>query len=122
MVLLLLEGLAILGSQFAIVHLAHVALFLIKCPFLLLQVAGLMAAKFAAFDALANARLLVVFTVLDGQRLLWSFGCSRALGESCRCEQRCDGECSHSVSHGIRYRPLLLGHSRVFSLHRVQTR
>src|SRR5438105_7298552 len=124
MVLLLVEGLAILGSQFAIIHLSHVALFLVKSVLLLLQIAGLVTGELAALDALVNAGLLVVLALPNSHRLLSGIGCScsRVLSESCRCEQRCDGESNHSIFHGYRYRPLLLGHPRVLSLHRVQTR
>src|SRR5438874_13689186 len=117
MVLLLVEGLAILGSQFAIIHLPHVALFLVKCVLLLLQIAGLVTGELAALDALVNAGLLVVLALPNSHRLLIGCSCSRALSESCRCEQRCDGESNHSIFYGYRYRPLLLCHPRVLCLH-----
>ncbi len=84
LVLLLVEGLAVLLGQLAVVHLAHVSLFLIQRVFFLFQVAGFMLRKLAALHALMNPILLIFFALTDG----WLFVIAIGSGEACCCEHR----------------------------------
>lgn len=84
LVLLLIEGLAILLGQLAVIHLAHVALFLVQRMFFLLQVAGFVLRELAALHALMNPILLIFFPLTDS----WLFVVAVGSGEACRCEHR----------------------------------
>ncbi len=87
LVLLLVDGLAILLGKLSVIHLAHVALFLIQRVFLFLQVARLVTSKLTALHALMNPILLVLFALTDGWLLVITVGS----GEACRCQHRRDG-------------------------------
>lgn len=78
LVLLLLDGFAVLFGQVAVVLRGHASLFLIDAGFLMLEVAGFAGGELAALDALSDAVLLIFLALVDGWR--WG-GCSWGLGE-----------------------------------------
>ena len=78
LILLLLDGFAILFGQVAVVLCAHAFFFFVYAGFLMFEVAGFAGGELAALDALSDAVLLVFLALVDSGR--WGGG-GGGLGE-----------------------------------------
>ncbi len=92
-----MQSLAILLGEVAVILRSHAALFLIDAGLLVLKTRGLAGAELAALDALRDAILLVLLTLVDVVVVLdgscgWRGWCLGEYGEWCEAESGNKGE------------------------------
>ncbi len=101
LVLLRMQGLAILCGQMAVILCTHPALFAVDACLLVLKAAGFTRCQLAALDALPDAILLIDLTLVNV--LVVCPGCGGCgLGNQCRRrEDKSGGKNSRDKFHGI---------------------